>query len=101
MVRPRKCRMVEAEPGTTYFKPRAIPLMQLEEVCLGVDEMESLKLKFIEKMEQEDAAKKMGVSRTTFWRIFSSAGEKVSDAIINGKAIKIEGGDYKIHKIRG
>lgn len=95
MVRPKKHRIVEIEPNATYFKPRAIPLTELEEVCLSFEETQALKLKFLDKLEQEEAAKKMQVSRTTFWRILSSAGEKVSDALINGKAIKIEGGTYK------
>ncbi|MBN1941406.1 MAG: DUF134 domain-containing protein [Candidatus Diapherotrites archaeon] len=100
MVRPKKNRFVEAEPETTYFKPRAIPLSELEEVCLSIEEIEALKLKFLNELEQEEAAKKMQVSRTTFWRIFSSAGKKISDALINGKAIKIEGGTYKITRRR-
>jgi len=98
MVRPIKHRFVESKPEVTYFKPRAIPLSELEEVCLTVEEIETLKLKFLEKLEQEQAAKKMKVSRTTFWRILSSAGEKISDALINGKAIRIEGGNYKIRR---
>lgn len=98
MVRPTKHRFVECKPEVTYFKPRAIPLSELEEVCLTVEEIESLKLKFLEKLEQEQAAKKMKVSRTTFWRILGSAGEKISDALINGKAIRIEGGNYKLRR---
>ncbi len=98
MVRPKKCRFVTSAPETTYFKPRAIPLSELEEVCLTIEEIEALKLKFLDKLEQEQAAKKMKVSRTTFWRVLSSAGEKISDALINGKAIKIEGGTYKMRR---
>ena len=98
MVRPKKHRFVKSEPEVTYFKPRAIPLSELEEVCLSIEEIEALRLKFLEKLEQEDAAKKMNVSRTTFWRVLSSAGEKISDALINGKAIRIDGGTYKLAK---
>jgi len=98
MVRPKKIRFVACEPEVTYFKPRAIPLAELEEVKLGLEEIEALKLKFLEKLEQEEAAKKMKVSRTTFWRVLNSAGEKVSDALINGKAIRIEGGHYALKK---
>jgi len=98
MVRPKKCRFVESAPEVSYFKPRAIPLSELEEVCLTIEEIEALKLKFLDKLEQKQAAKKMQVSRTTFWRILSGAGEKISDALINGKAIKIEGGTYKLRR---
>ncbi|MBN2067576.1 MAG: DUF134 domain-containing protein [Candidatus Diapherotrites archaeon] len=98
MARPKKCRLVESEPEATYFKPRAMPLAELEEVCLNFEELEAFKLKFMGKLEQEQAAKKMKVSRTTFWRILSCAGEKIADALINGKAIKIEGGTYKLRR---
>ena len=98
MVRPKKRRVVEFAPEVTYFKPRAIPLSELEEVCLSIEETEALKLKFLGGLEQEQAAKKMKVSRTTFWRVFNSAGKKVSDALINGKAIRIEGGAYKLRR---
>ncbi len=96
MVRPKKCRLVASKPGATYFKPRAIPLSELDEVCLNFEEIEALKLRFLDKLEQATAAKKMGVSRTTFWRVLNSAGEKISDALINGKAVRIEGGTYKM-----
>lgn len=98
MARPTKHRLIESVPESTYFKPRAIPLSELEEVILSLEELESLKLKFLGKLEQEKAAKKMNVSRTTFWRIYNKAGEKIADALINGKAIKIEGGYYKLSK---
>ncbi len=100
MVRPRKRRFVEAEPGATYFKPRAIPLSELEEVRLGVEETEALRLEFLEKLQQEKSAKKMGVSRSTFSRILNAAGEKIADALANGKAIRIEGGTYSVKKKR-
>ena len=100
MSRPIKHRMVASTPDVTYFKPRAVPLCELEEVCLSVEESEALRLRFLEKLDQEKAAKKMQVSRTTFSRVLYSAGEKVSDALINGKAIRIEGGAFKIKKKR-
>ncbi len=98
MVRPTKSRSVEREPDATYFKPRAIPLMELEEVQLSVDESEAFRLRFLDKLNQEECASKMGVSRTTFWRIFTSGGNKIADALTNGKAIRIEGGQYHIKR---
>ena len=100
MARPKKRRLVDSEPDATYFKPRAIPLSELEEVCIEVEEIEALKLKFLDNLEQAAAAKKMNVSRTTFWRTLNSAGSKVADALINGKAIRIEGGSYALRKRR-
>jgi len=82
-------------PGTTYFKPAGIPLRFLEEVQLSIEEAEALRLKELEGMEQEQAAEKMNISRPTFQRILSSARKKMADALLNGKAIKIEGGNFE------
>lgn len=94
MVRPRKLRRVDYTPGITFFKPRAIPLSKLQQVILSIDELETLKLTNLEKLRQEDAALRMGIHQSTFQRTLSSAREKVTDALVNGKAIKICGGKY-------
>jgi predicted DNA-binding protein (UPF0251 family) len=94
MSRPFKCRHIRCQPGTTYFKPRGIPLVGLQEVVLTVDEFEAIRLADLEGLYQEEAAKKMKISRQTFGNIINSAHGKIADAIINGKAIKIEGGVY-------
>ena len=96
MPRPFKCRRVAFKPGTDYFKPRGIPLASLEEVNLTMDEFEAIRLADLEGMYQEEAANKMGVSRQTFGNIIESAHRKMADSIVNGKAIKIEGGVYKM-----
>lgn len=95
MVRPRLFRRVRFNPNVTYFKPRGIPLRELEEVVLQVDEYEAVRLKDLEGLEQEEAAKKMNISQPTFNRLLASARKKVSKALVEGKAIKIEGGNYK------
>ncbi len=83
-------RCVCFNPGVTYFKPQGIPLRLLEEVILMPDEVEALKLYEVDGLEQTVAAEKMEVSQPTFARILASANKKVSEALINGKAIKIE-----------
>lgn len=95
MPRPRKCRRIWFEPEITYYKPAGVPTRELGEVILTKVELEALRLKDVENMEQEEAAKKMNISQPTFSRILESARKKVSEALINGKAIKIEGGTYK------
>ena len=94
MVRPRKLRMVYFEPLVTYFKPRAVPLHQLEVVEITLDELETLRLSTLERLSQVVAAKKMHIHQSTFQRILTKAREKVTDALVHGKAIKIKGGDY-------
>jgi predicted DNA-binding protein (UPF0251 family) len=85
-------------PTAEYFKPRGIPFIDLEEVVLTVDEYETLKLADYEQLYQEQAAEKMHVSRQTFGRIILSAHYKLADALIHGKALKIEGGEFAIKK---
>lgn len=94
MPRPRRFRWVRAQPNSTYFKPRGVPLASLEETVLTVDEHEAIRLADLQGLQQEEAARKMSVSRATFGRIVASARKKIADAIINAKAIRIEGGDF-------
>ena len=96
MVRPRKPRRVCFLPGVTYFKPRGIPMRLLEEVTLSVDELEALRLKDLLGLEQEEAAREMAVSRQTFQRIQDEAHRKVAEALVTGKALEIDGGDYEV-----
>ena len=95
MVRPRLCRKVGFNPHVTYFKPRGIPLRELEESILAVEEFESVRLKDLLGLDQKECAKKMNISQPTFHRLVLSARKKIADAIINGKAIKIEGGKFR------
>ncbi len=96
MVRPRKPRRVAFLPGVTYFKPRGIPLRLLEDVQISLEELEALRLKDLEGLEQEEAAELMGVSRPTFQRILEQARQKVAEGLVLGKALRIEGGDYEV-----
>lgn len=86
-----KCyRHIEGSPNVTYYKPAGIPLKQLDEVVLSIDEYEAIRLADLEGLYQEEAANKMQVSRQTFGRIISQAHKKIADGLVNGKAIKIE-----------
>jgi len=91
MPRPKKCRHIGCNPRVFYFKPRGIPLFQLEETGLDMDELEAIRLADYEGMYHEDGAEKMNISRATFGRILNNARRKVADAIVNGKALRIEG----------
>lgn len=90
MPRPRKPRCLRFKPGVNYFKPVGIPLRHLDEVVLGHDEIEALKLHDVDGLDQIGAAKKMKVSQPTFGRILDSAYKKIANALIKGKAIRIE-----------
>ncbi|MCX5796715.1 MAG: DUF134 domain-containing protein [Elusimicrobia bacterium] len=100
MARPVKCRFVAREPGVTYFKPQGVPSDGLREIVLGFDELEALRLADLEGLYQEDAAARMQVSRPTFGNIIRSAHAKIAQAIINGKALRIEGGICRMRELR-
>jgi predicted DNA-binding protein (UPF0251 family) len=91
MSRPCKCRHIESTPAIRYFKPRAVPLCELEETELSLDEFEALRLADLEGLYQEDAAGRMKISRQTFANIVHEARRKVADALVHGKALKIMG----------
>ena len=89
MPRPRKNRRVCCNPSSYYFKPRGIPVYELDEIIIDHDELESLRLADLLAYSHEKAAKEMKISRATFGRIVEVARKKVIDGILNGKAIKI------------
>ena len=89
MVRPRLCRRIRFNPNVTYFKPQGVPMRFLEVIELTTEEAEALRLKNIKNLEQQEAAKKMNTSQSTYQRILSSAYKKITEALIEGKAIKI------------
>ncbi|MGI6589595.1 MAG: DUF134 domain-containing protein [Candidatus Iainarchaeum sp.] len=100
MARPRIPRRINFEPNATYFKPAGVPLKELEEVVLSFEEAESIRLKDLVGLSQTTAAKKMNISQPTFYRILIFARKKIAEAVINGKAIKIQNaGTNKKEKI--
>jgi uncharacterized protein len=90
MPRPKKYRCITCKPDANYFKPRGIPLVDLEEISLTTDEIEAISLADYEGLYQEAAAIKMKISRQTFGRILSAAHRKIAECLIKGKALKIE-----------
>ena len=95
-MRPKKTRWIKCEPGERCFQPQCKPLSKLIGVSLSLDEFEAVRLADLEGLSQEESAKKMRISRPTFSRIISCAHHKIGDALVNIKAIKIEGGCCRI-----
>ncbi len=100
MSRPVKLRYVAQLPSTAFFRPVGIPGGSLQEVRLSLEEAESIRLKDLEGLEQEECAERMHISRPTFHRILESARRKLADALTNGKAIQIEGGNFGLPQSR-
>jgi len=98
-MRPKKTRWVKCEPGERCFRPECRSVGKLQGVVLSLDEFEAIRLANFEKLTQEEIAIEMKVHRSTISRIIDSAHYKIADALVNIKAIKIEGGCCEIiHK---
>ncbi len=97
MARPVKWRKVEYIPNVQNFMPASGDTEKRGENILQIEELEAIRLKDLEGLEQEDCAEKMEVSRQTFQRIISTARKKVADSLVNGKAIRIEGGNFTLN----
>jgi predicted DNA-binding protein (UPF0251 family) len=90
------CRCIGHEPGVSAFKPAGVPGRALEQVTLGLDELEAVRLADLEGLYQEEAARRMEVSRQTFGNIVASGRGKLADCVVNGKLLRIEGGTVRL-----
>ncbi|PIR49196.1 hypothetical protein COU80_00405 [Candidatus Peregrinibacteria bacterium CG10_big_fil_rev_8_21_14_0_10_55_24] len=90
MPRPRGLRRIRFSPLVTYYKPQGVPLRTLRVVELTPEEMEALRLKNVVGLKQQQAAKEMKTSQSTFQRILKSAHTKLSAALVEGCAIRIQ-----------
>jgi uncharacterized protein len=95
VARPPQCRRVEGHPPAAFLKPAGIPTRFLDQAVMTLDEFEALRLADHLGLDQEQAAGRMEVSRPTFGRILESAHRKVADVLVNGKALRIEGGHVR------
>jgi len=94
MPRPKKTRFVSAYPTIAAFVPQGMPLSG--EVCMSIEELEAIRLSDFENLDQETAAGMMEVSRHTFGRILADARNKIAEALVTGKVLKIAGGAYEL-----
>ncbi len=96
MGRPPRRRYVARLPRAGFFKPAGARAREIDQVVLGVDELEALRLVDLEGLSQEDAAASLGVSRQTVGRVLEQARRTVADALLNGKALLIGGGVFEL-----
>lgn len=96
MARPRKWRKVCCLPENNRFGPLNIPLSQNHFIDMTVDEYETIRLIDFEGLTQEECADQMHIARTTVQRIYSDARKKLAESLVEGKGLRIEGGDYKL-----
>jgi len=101
MVRPRRTRRIFFQPDVTYFKPAGIPIYNLQETILSFDELEAIRLIDSEELDQTKSGQKMKISQSTLSRLLKEGRKKLADAVINGYAIKIQGGNFKMAVPRG
>jgi predicted DNA-binding protein (UPF0251 family) len=98
--RRRKRCWVESLPEATYYKPAGVPLRDLDEVILPVEELEAIRLKDLSGLDQEQCAEQMGIARTTFQNHLYAAHAKIAEALVQGKALRIEGGEFEVPAAR-
>ncbi|MDY6985577.1 MAG: DUF134 domain-containing protein [Candidatus Thermoplasmatota archaeon] len=92
----RRCRRIASQPKFTYFKPAGIRAMDLDEIELGMDEFEAIRLKDYLGLEQSEASFEMGISQPTFHRIIEEAHRKVAKAFIEGLLLKVEREEHAV-----
>jgi predicted DNA-binding protein (UPF0251 family) len=95
MARPVNRRSIEKPPIMEGFKPFGIPMRELEPVILLFEEYEAMRLADYLGLSHQDAARQMNVSRPTFTRVYEKARRTLSTALVEGKALLIEGGNYQ------
>jgi uncharacterized protein len=100
MARPKCCRRVAGEPPCQIFKPAGVPASALDHVVLSMDEFEAIRLADLDGLYHDKAAERMKVSRQTFGRIIEAARHKVAEALVKGLALRIEGGEVEMTKMR-
>ena len=95
MPRPTSPRRIPEDMKSRVFKPQAVPMGRLESVNVTLDGLEALRLADLEGLYQEEAARRMGVSRATFARILAQARRAVAEALVQGKALEFSGGEVR------
>lgn len=92
MPRPRKIRKIGYRPTFSGFKPAGNTEPYQESLVLTLDELEAIRLRDLEKLTQEEAAKKMNISQPTFHRLIEGARQKIAEALVEGKELYFQGG---------
>lgn len=96
MPRPRKWRRVCCLPESRRFGPLDAHARADDAVTMTVDEYETIRLMDQNGLTQEQCAEQMSVSRTTVQGIYDSARKKLAQFLVDGKILRIEGGEYRL-----
>lgn len=101
MARPRKYRNVCGFPDNSRFGPLGMEEHENKFIIMPIDQYETVRLIDLEGLTQEECAVQMNIARTTVQRIYSEARKNLAEALVEGKVLKIEGGDYKLCNGKG
>ncbi|MDX9789718.1 MAG: DUF134 domain-containing protein [Candidatus Kapaibacterium sp.] len=96
MARPEKCRKISVKHHGFTFKPVGVKMTDLEELVLGLDELEAIRLADLQGYYHHKAAEEMHISRQTFGNILNTARKKIADFLVNHKSLTIEGGKVEL-----
>jgi predicted DNA-binding protein (UPF0251 family) len=97
----RHTRRIGFLPDATFFKPQGIPMFELEIVVISHEELEAIRLVDFIGLEHEETAQKMGISRKTMAKDLKNGRRKIADALLHGKAIRVEGGNFEYRRGNG
>jgi predicted DNA-binding protein (UPF0251 family) len=92
-MRYRARRKIGFDYDNMYYKPQGVPLSSLNEVVVSPEELETLRLRYIENLSQDEAAEKMGISQSQYQRDLVNTLRKITKALISGDAISIPNGN--------
>ncbi|QSX08561.1 DUF134 domain-containing protein [Alkalibacter rhizosphaerae] len=98
MPRPRKGKKVCCIPENTSFGPLNDRDGKRDVVFMSVEEYETIRLIDYEGLTQEECAQNMQVARGTVQKLYTDARRKISQSFVDGKNIRIQGGDYLLYE---
>lgn len=96
MSRPIKWRKVCCLPESNSFGPLNSTQNENNIIIMSIDEYETIRLIDLQGFMQEECAEQMKVARTTVQRIYNDARKKIAESLVNGKILRIEGGEYRL-----
>lgn len=94
--RPRKQKKVCNMPENSQFGPLSFPDNLKDPIFMTIDEFESIRLIDLENYSQEACAEQMRVARSTIQRTYNDAKKKIAISLVEGRVLRIEGGDFKL-----
>ena len=89
-MRRRLRRRLQCKYSSRFYKPQGVPMSSLDIIEISKEELEAMRLRFLENKTQDEAAKQMGISQSQYQRDLWEANKKITEALLEGRAIRID-----------